>query len=86
LPSRLGLHDTNLHDSTTLWEEATPAHFSRLSSSPSKFNFKSTFLSSHSAMAAILRSLFSSGQSTTPAHGKAKSHSRTESTPSSSEA
>lgn len=44
--------------------------------------FQKHFFFHHSRnMTAILRSLFGSGQSTTPAHGKAKTRSRTESTP-----
>ena len=75
-PSRI------LHDSVGRKHTRPLSRQSLIPSSPSSstlfFSFSppSTF-----AMAALLRSLFGSGQSTTPAHGKAKTRSRTESTP-----
>ena len=65
-------------------KKQTPHPLSRLSS-PSNVKFKFEALFFHPPLsqmaAALLRSLFGNSQSTTPAHGKAKTRSRTESTP-----
>ena len=69
------------HESSRLCGKKHPTHFHVSHPIKFKFKFKSTFFLHTFAMASYLRNLFSSGQSTTPAHGKAKSRSRTESTP-----
>lgn len=72
----------NLHDSVGRKSKTPPPTFTSLIPVKRQIQISSTFFSPLSQMAAaLLRSIFGNSQSTTPAHGKAKTRSRTESTP-----